>query len=339
MRAIKKELPALIVTLQQLYQATGDAEAFGLSTLLSSYAVVSGILFLAEVLDILAKINVAMQRKIIDFSKIPSFVKILVDELRSLKSEESEWCSTVQSTIIKLEEYDIVVGAQRHGSGRSKSARISTLQEYRECVAIPYLDCLIENINRRFTDEAVKILSATSVFDPTKFPTEEALILAYYGLEEIRILADFYGNDATVEYEGTIYTSSPLLDRDELLSEWKTFRRALIQEKKSIMQTARNSQPSLQDILQSMQEYETYKSIFPQMFSLMNILLANPMSTAMVERSFSQMKLVKNRLRNRLSDVSLPQLMRIAIEGPELTDINYEEILDIFAQQNRRIQL
>ena len=52
MRAIKKELPALIVTLQQLYQATGDAEAFGLSALLSSYAVVSGIIFLAEVLDI-----------------------------------------------------------------------------------------------------------------------------------------------------------------------------------------------------------------------------------------------------------------------------------------------
>ena len=109
--------------MQQLYQATGDAEAFGLSALLSSYAVVSGIIFLAEVLDILAKINVAMQRKIIDFSKIPSFVTILFDELRSLKSEESEWCSTVQSTIIKLEEeYDIVVGAQRHGSARSRSA-------------------------------------------------------------------------------------------------------------------------------------------------------------------------------------------------------------------------
>ena len=105
------------------------------------------------------------------------------------------------------------------------------------------------------------------------------------------------------------------------------------------MQTTRNSQPSLQDILQSMQEYEAYKSIFPQMFSLMNILLAIPMSTATVERSFSPMKLVKNRLRNQLSDVSLPQLMRIAIEGPELTDINFEEILDIFGQQNRQIHL
>ncbi len=52
--------------------------------------VISGIIFLAEVLDTLAKINAAMQRKIVDFSKIPSLLKILIDELTSLKSEESE---------------------------------------------------------------------------------------------------------------------------------------------------------------------------------------------------------------------------------------------------------
>ncbi len=138
MRAIKKELPALIITFQQLYEATGDAEALGLCSLLSSYVVISGIVFLAEVLDTLAKINAAMQRKIVDFSKIPSLLKVLIDELTSLKSEESEWCSTVQSTIDKLrEEHDIVVDAQIHGS-RSRSARISTIQQYRDRVAIPY---------------------------------------------------------------------------------------------------------------------------------------------------------------------------------------------------------
>ncbi len=31
--------------------------------------------------------------------------------------------------------------------------------------------------------------------------------------------------------------------------------------------------------------------------------------------------------------------MRIAIEGPELTDIDFEEILNIFKLQNRRIRL
>ncbi len=90
MRAIKKELAALIITLQQLYEATGNAEALGLCSLLSSYVVISGIVFLAEVMDTMAKINAAIQRKIVDFSKIPSHKKILIDELTSLKSEESE---------------------------------------------------------------------------------------------------------------------------------------------------------------------------------------------------------------------------------------------------------
>ena len=42
-----------------------------------------------------------------------------------------------------------------------------------------------------------------------------------------------------------------------------------------------------------------------------------PISSATV---FSQMK-VKNRLRNHLSDISLPKLMRLATKDPELTKI------------------
>ena len=43
-------------------------------------------------------------------------------------------------------------------------------------------------------------LLAASIFDPAKLSTEEKLILSY-GHEEIS--ADFYGNDAVVEYERT----------------------------------------------------------------------------------------------------------------------------------------
>ena len=62
----------------------------------------------------------------------------------------------------------------------------------------------------------------------------------------------------------------------------------------------------------------TYSEIFPEIFKLLNILLALPVETATVERSFGEMKLVKTRFRNRLSDSNLSRLMRIAIEGPEL---------------------
>ena len=64
-----------------------------------------------------------------------------------------------------------------------------------------------------------------------------------------------------------------------------------------------------------------------------------PVGTATVERSFSHMKMVKSRLRNRLSDENLDKLLRIAIEGPELESVDFEEVLDIFKQTNRRIRL
>ena len=40
---------------------------------------------------------------------------------------------------------------------------------------------------------------------------------------------------ASVEYEGVIYTSPPLLDADDLMSEWKVYRRAMLQEKDMMM--------------------------------------------------------------------------------------------------------
>ncbi len=63
-----------------------------------------------------------------------------------------------------------------------------------------------------------------------------------------------------------------------------------------------------------------------------------PLGTASVERSFSHLKIIKTRLRSRLSDCSVVQLMRISIEGPEIDAIEFEEILEICKENNHRIQ-
>ena len=65
------------------------------------------------------------------------------------------------------------------------------------------------------------------------------------------------------------------------------------------------------------------------------ILLTLPVGTATVECSFSQMKMIKTRLRNRLPDCNLSRLMRIAIEGPELQLVNFNDILEVYKEKNR----
>ena len=62
-----------------------------------------------------------------------------------------------------------------------------------------------------------------------------------------------------------------------------------------------------------------YTGLFPEMFKLLNIILVG---TASVERSFSQMK-----------------QMRIAIEGQELSAVNFKEVLEVFKEKNCRIRL
>ena len=49
MKVIHKELPALILTLQDFYETSGDAEALGIRLILSSFGGVAAILLLGEI--------------------------------------------------------------------------------------------------------------------------------------------------------------------------------------------------------------------------------------------------------------------------------------------------
>ena len=52
------------------------------------------------------------------------------------------------------------------------------------------------------------------------------------------------------------------------------------------------------------------------------------------------MKLIKNRLCNRLSELSQSNLMKIVIESPEkLTDSDFEEIIDVWNRKGIHIAI
>ena len=80
------------------------------------------------------------------------------------------------------------------------------------------------------------------------------------------------------------------------------------------------------------------KTLFPNLSKIDAICLSIPVTTASVERSFSQMKLIKTRLRSSLNDKSLSNLMKIALESPdELTDSHLEEVVNVWNRKSRRI--
>ena len=90
--------------------------------------------------------------------------------------------------------------------------------------------------------------------------------------------------------------------------------------------------------LKELASNDMIKTLFPNLSKIGAICLSILVTTASVERSFSQMKLIKTRLRSSLNDKSLSNLMKIALESPdELTDSHLEEVVNVWNRKSRRI--
>ena len=149
---------------------------------------------------------------------------------------------------------------------------------------------------------------------------------------KLQKLIDFYGQQQSVTFESQTGVSKPDVDREETAGEWKFFRRVLYKEYKEL---------SFNEVCHRLLTNETLKAAFPNLVLLVTIASTLPVSTATVERSFSDMKLIKTRLRNRLGDQTLDHAMRVCIEGPEtLSSTDLDEIIQHWkAQKPRRISL
>ena len=60
-RAVRRSLPALVATFQEMYDESGDAEAYGLARLFCKYKSVACLDMLCDVLHTLAKLQGSLQ--------------------------------------------------------------------------------------------------------------------------------------------------------------------------------------------------------------------------------------------------------------------------------------
>ena len=127
--------------------------------------------------------------------------------------------------------------------------------------------------------------------------------------------------------DGGEYTAKALISSD-IRTEWKTYQSYLSKQRKGTFYSQ----------LTELSTNKMLVTMFPNISTLAKICLAIPVGTASVERSFSQMKLIKTRLRNRIGQSSLSYLMKIAIETLEkLTSEDLNAIVGVWNRKPRRI--
>ena len=92
-----------------------------------------------------------------------------------------------------------------------------------------------------------------------------------------------------------------------MLKEWITFRTSLVKKPED------NIALQLNELITNEMQF----TMFSNLQKMAAIGLTLPVSTASVERSFPQMKLIKTCLRNSLTEGRITQLMRVAMESPD----------------------
>lgn len=93
------------------------------------------------------------------------------------------------------------------------------------------------------------------------------------------------------------------------------------------------------DILQGLHDYGLIES-YPNINIAIRLFLTLPVSIASCERSFSKLKLIKNYLRSTIGQDRLSNIGIISIEYDIAKDINYDNIIDEFAQiKARKVRL
>ena len=142
----------------------------------------------------------------------------------------------------------------------------------------------------------VELLDAFSVFDPSQKDEDNT--------SRIQVLVQHYTKIAP-----------PYIEEDAVKAEWELF--------KVLLSTTYASLPQYK-LMRLLVANQTLGSLYPNLCKLAQICLILPVSTADCERAFSTMKHVKTPLRNRLNTKTLDALLRIRIEGPDMSDFDFE---------------
>ena len=304
-QALRRILPSVIVSLDREASERGEPVAAGLSKMIIKYKFVASLYLLCDILPHLNRLSCMFQSADIDLSLVQPHVLATVTKLKQLRENPGNYLKALDHELsTSLKDWDF------NASDEAKASFKSSIQ-------IPYVDALIDNINNRFGDAG--LISAFSIFDPTKLPqSEEEAVEMNYGDDSLNTLIDHYGCG-----------SCPLVSSEDTKSEWLLFVIYMIQNCKRL---------SMKDILQTLSHNSTVKSMYPNLSTLATICQIIPVTTVDCERGFSTMKRIKTRLRSVMKMATLDSLMRISIEGADLEHYDFDRAVNSWgSKKNRRI--
>lgn len=330
-KAVYRSYPALVMCLQG--DAVSDATARGLLNEVCQYKFIAITHQMMDVLPFMARLSKNFQHGTLDFTKVQPMVKSTCASLADLCEVPGVFMTKIDEYVVKdgekvvytrpvsesasevvkknvnnnyafdgFDDSDIedCNNEEEETSGFSPELKYYTQQkESVQKTCESYISKLIDNLEARFQDS--EVLSAMSVIVPENICGAESV--AKYGNDQFSVLVKQFADHLDSE--------------EKCFSEYKQYKNLVNCSYKSA---------SLLDITSVFTK--KYSQDFPNMVTLLKCCCVLPMNSVKCERGFSTQNRIMCRMRTRLNNKALDDLMRISEEGPDLRDFDFNKALE-----------
>ena len=308
--ACRKSFASIVIELERQATEQHDMAAKGWVKKVKTFRFAATLLLMSDVLPILVRLSKTFQRRQIIYSDVSPALSTARLSLQQLEQEDGEYLQSIPTFLANLK----AKGVDLLGNNNVEELT----EQFRRNLAVPYLQALLAALTDRFP--LLPVMDALSIFQPALCPLANSPDLSSYGNEKLALLLGASG-----VFDG----DHPSLRRIEAKQEWRAL--------KSMMSDSMSKTSDVQVFITTL--YETGQAdTLPNLMYLANWGLAIPVTSVECERDFSRLKLVKTRLRNRLGAVNLSRLLRVSINGPDVTEFPFEDALvEWHNQQKHRL--
>ncbi|XP_028088612.1 uncharacterized protein LOC114289148 [Camellia sinensis] len=246
---------------------------------IQSFEFVFNLHLVKTILAITSELSQALQRK--DQNIVNAMNLVQISKVRLQKMRKSGWTSLLDDILCFCEKHEIDVPQMddmfiARGRKRHNAQEITNLHHYRAELFYIALDMQTQELNARFTESNTKLLLCVPCLNPSN------PFSSFYKKKLIH-LAEFYRKEFSSVELKVLNDQLDIYIIDMLPSSELSRLNEIADLAKKMVETGRDK-------------------IYPLAYLLLTLALILHVATAIVERVFLAMNIVKNRLQNRIGD-------------------------------------
>ena len=286
----------------------GNPAARGFSGKLECFSFIALTCLLSDVLPIFSKLSKIFQADNLEFDKFATQLSVTKATLETMIATANDALEHILPTVHGL----ISLPADEEGMIQYQGVQVKKTDHFVQPFLNQknlFLNELLVQLENRFPEDGMKtIASLNAILNPKKMLNLPANEIPGYGTRHLADILDLFEDHPQA---GIV--------RDRAIGDFLQFKQHAITYQRAALGPALFLQAFGEDLITE------YQDIYPDFALLMKFFLTIPLNSVPCERGFSVQNFQKTKLRNRLGDQRLNDIMRVSINGPHFATFDYTD--------------